>query len=186
MKIVLTESQVNLIFENTLPYKVYQNVDHNAYVAILKGIGAPVTSENLGFMYAWRECENSLGVAHNEYCNNPFNTTWDTDPKGVIFCSKNSTMYCRKNAHGVRSYKNINIGVLATIKTILNGKYQKLLSALRNSEKNRYTCLQIAQIASPDLDLWGTGGKNVINKCNKYLGGATPAPANIRQVTGCK
>lgn len=193
MKFILTEQERNeirkmygTITEESLSYQTFKNVDYNAFVTILKGIKAPVTTENIAFMYAWRECENSLGVTANFYCNNPFNTTWNLDPKGVVFCSEQSKMYCRKNSAGVKSYKNINYGIEATVKTIVGGKYPNLLNALRNSEVNKMNCLQIAQSLKGDLNTWGTQDNNVIAKCKSYLNGATPAPANIVQVTGCK
>lgn len=186
MKILITESQYNLLKEATLPYKLFKNDDHNTFLSILKGIGAPITPENIAFMYAWRECETSLGASASLFCNNPFNTTWDMDKKGIKFCSKESNMYCKTNSHGVKSYKNMNIGINATIKTILSGNYPNLLNSLKDSQKNNWNCLQIAKNLNGDLNKWGTQDKHVISKCNSYLKGATPAPANIIQVTGCK
>lgn len=193
MKIILTEQERNeiremygSITEGLLSYQTFKNIDYNTYVTILKGIKAPITTENIAFMYAWRECENSLGASANFYCNNPFNTTWDLDPKGVVFCSEQSKMYCRRNSHGVKSYKNINYGIEATTKTILGGKYPNLLYVLRNSETNKMNCLQMAQNLKGDLNRWGTQDRHIINKCKSYIGGSTPAPSTIIQVTGCK
>lgn len=186
MKVKITESQFRISLEGELPYLNYSNINGYYFAQILKSIGAPVTRENMAFMYAWRECENSLGGASNLFCNNPFNTSWDMDPEGVKFCSKESKMYCRTNSAGVKSYKTLKIGVEATIKTILSGNYDNLLYALRNSKNNRWNCLDMAQNLDGDLNKWGTMDANIISKCKSYLKGATPSPALIVQVTGCK
>lgn len=186
MKLKITESQLRFLLERELPYLTFENINDSHFKQILMGIGAPVTPENMAFMYAWRECETSLGASSNLYCNNPFNTTWDMDPKGIEFCSSESNMYCKTNSHGVKSYKNMKIGILATIKTILSGKYENLLNGLKTSEKKGWNCLEIAKNLGGDLNKWGTQDKHVINKCKSYLAGATPAPAPIVQVTGCK
>jgi len=185
MNYIITEQQfINLALKN-LPYLQFKNQDNEVFIKILKGIGAPVTPETLAFMYAWRECENSLGAESKNYCNNPFNTTWDVDSENVKFCSPESNMYCRKNRSGVKSYKSINVGINATINTIKSGKYPNLLNSLVNSTRTNSNCLQIANNLNGDLDLWGTQDLNVINKCKSYLKGSTPKPQPIVRQGDC-
>jgi hypothetical protein len=189
MKILITESQYELLFENNnQPYKNFKNEDHEIYVTILKRLGAPVTPETLGFMYAWRECENSAG-APNNYCNNPFNTIhdMDKDPK-IVRGSEQSTMHKRTNSHGVKSYKTIQIGIDATIKTLTNGNYSTLLNALKNSVTKEWNVHEIALNSGNDLKKWGTeaDGPKVREKARNYfIKKSVPNPSIIRK-SGCE
>ena len=107
--------------------------DTNVYEKILEGIGAPITDENMKFMIAWRQAEGSGG----KY--NPFNTT------------QNMTGAISINSHGVKSYTSINDGVVATIKTLKNGRYNCIVNGLVNDIGSE----NIARCES--LKTWGTG-----------------------------
>jgi hypothetical protein len=209
MKIFITENQINVIkrklsleqseppmaidktrvakkfkpqkIEKKLPYQVFKNDDYDVIVSILNGIGGLVNEETIGFMYAWRQSESSLGSEERYFCNNPFSTTWDSDQKGIKKGSKESTMYTRTNSHGVKSYKTIDVGISSTIKTI-NRNYPNIIKAVKTPNIN---CLKMAEIASPDLDKWGSGGNHVKSICKKYLSGSTPNPRPINRGKGC-
>jgi hypothetical protein len=167
--------------EKKLPYQVFKNDDYDVIVSILNGIGGLVNEETIGFMYAWRQSESSLGSEERYFCNNPFSTTWDSDQKGIKKGSKESTMYTRTNSHGVKSYKTIDVGISSTIKTI-NRNYPNIIKAVKTPNIN---CLKMAEIASPDLDKWGSGGNHVKSICKKYLSGSTPNPRPINRGKGC-
>lgn len=101
---------------------------------ILKGIGAPVTSENVRVIEAWMRAEG--GASHN----NPLNTTQDA-PGASNF-----------NDVGVKTYSSYQQGVQATIQTLLNGLYGNIIDALKRGNSAKAVADAIA--ASP----WGTGG----------------------------
>jgi hypothetical protein len=164
-----------------LPYQTFKNADYNVMVSILNGIGGLVNEETIGFLYAWRQSESSLGSEERYFCNNPFSTTWDSDQKGIKKGSKESTMYTRTNSHGVKSYKTIDVGISSTVKTI-NRNYPNIIKAVKTPNIN---CLKMAEIASPDLDKWGSGGNHVKSICKKYLSGSTPNPRPINRGEGC-
>lgn len=132
-----TENTTPESTENTTPESSGINLsgltEDNFYTKFLENIGAPVTDENLKFVYGWRQSEGKAG----EF--NPFNTTqpWP-----------NSTRFSDK---GVRNYATIEDGMAATVKTIKNGYYECILSGLRNN----IGALEIAKC--PSLKTWGTG-----------------------------
>ena len=126
----------------------------NWQALILRGIGAPVTSENIRFLNAWTQAEGGSAS------NNPFNTT---DPYGP------TTKY---NSVGVRNYQSPQQGIAATIHTLQNGHYGVLLDALRqgNSAMND----AIAESKTP----WGTGSLIIKVLGGKVTGGQpTPQPS---------
>jgi peptidoglycan hydrolase-like protein with peptidoglycan-binding domain len=107
--------------------------DKNVYAKLLESLNAPVTEENLKFLYAWRQAEGKGG----RY--NPFNTTWKLP---------NSTPI---NDHGVRSYQTLEDGLTATIKTLKNSRYECIVNGL----KNDIGAINISRC--PALKTWGTG-----------------------------
>lgn len=107
--------------------------DTNVYEKILEGLGAPVSPENMKFMLAWRQAEGSGG----KY--NPFNTTQKMSGAVTI------------NSHGVKSYQTAEDGVIATIKTLKNGRYNCIVNGLIND----IGAENIAKCES--LKTWGTG-----------------------------
>lgn len=123
--------------------------------AVLRGIGAPETDENLNAIFAWAQAEG--GDVHNRAKWNPLNTTQNMSGASSI------------NSVGVRRYTSFQQGVEATVKTLLNGHYHGIISAFRSG---RATSVDIAtQVAhSP----WGTGtGVLRVLSSGKVLAGGT-------------
>lgn len=123
--------------------------DKNFYERLLTELGAPVTSENLKYLYAWRQAEGKGG----RY--NPFNTTWKRP---------GST---KMNSHGVQHYASLEDGMVATLKTLRNGYYDCIVNGLKND-------IGASEIAKcPSLKTWGTG--NLVAKVVKnYESGSSP------------
>lgn len=109
--------------------------DDAFYNKILTGIGAPATPENKRFMYAWRAAEGGQAAF------NPFNTTQG---------APGATNY---NTAGVKNYTGEDQGVAATVKTLLNGRYSEIISALRDGGPGASAAAAQALARSP----WGTG-----------------------------
>jgi peptidoglycan hydrolase-like protein with peptidoglycan-binding domain len=107
--------------------------DKNVYAKLLESLNAPVTEENLKFLYAWRQAEGKSGTY------NPFNTTWKL-PNSIPI-----------NDHGVRSYQTLEDGIRATIKTLKNSRYECIVNGL----KNDIGAINISRC--PALETWGTG-----------------------------
>lgn len=129
--------------------------DNDFYKAILTGIGAPVTPENLKFLYAWRQSE---GKAANF---NPFNTTWKMEGSTPM------------NSAGVQVYKSAQDGLNATIKTLSKSNYNCITNGLRQN-------IGADKIAacSQALHTWGTGDL-VAKVVASYNQGASPKISSI-------
>ena len=128
--------------------------DKNFYMKLLESLGAPISDENMKFMYAWRQSEGNGG----KY--NPFNTTWNMPGSTTM------------NSAGVRNYSSLEDGMVATIKTLKNGYYNCIVSGL----KDDIGASNIARCES--LKTWGTGdlvGKVVAS----YNSGANPNVASL-------
>jgi peptidoglycan hydrolase-like protein with peptidoglycan-binding domain len=123
--------------------------DKNFYERILKELGAPVTSENLKFLYAWRQAEGKGG----RY--NPFNTTWKLPGSTNM------------NKVGVQHYKSLEDGMIATLKTLRNGRYNCIVDGMKNDAG----ATEISKCTS--LKTWGTGDL-VAKVVNSYEKGASP------------
>ncbi len=130
-------------------YNLENLADKNFYAKLLENLGAPVSEENLKFLYAWRQAEGRGGI------NNPFNTTWKLP---------NSTSM---NSVGVKNYQTLEDGMVATIKTLKNGKYNCIVDGLRND----IGADNIAKCES--LQTWGTGDL-VAKVVASYNSGSTP------------
>jgi hypothetical protein len=130
--------------------------DKDFYSKLLKELGAPVSNENLKFMYAWRQSEGKAG----KY--NPFNTTWDL-PGSTKF-----------NSVGVRNYQSLEDGYKATLKTLKNGRYNCIVNGL----KNDIGAKQISTNCINDLKTWGTGSL-VGDVVSSYDRGSTPKPSSL-------
>lgn len=135
----------------------YISGDDSFFKAILVGIGAPVTKNNINYLYAWRQAEGG----HATF--NPFNTTMKRE---------GATNY---NSVGVKNYISEQQGIEATVSTLLDNRhhrYDAILSALKNDSDPMITAE--ALVSSP----WGTGelAKKVISG---YQAGATPKPPPI-------
>jgi hypothetical protein len=141
--------------------------DDEVYKKILQGIGAPITDENMKFFYAWRQSEG----AHARY--NPFNTTQPKDGSSFYNCLKRKNGKC---SGGVRNYPSLQVGIDATIKTLLNGHYDCIVDQLRNNESctKHCTARYIARHCRKDLKTWGTG-----DLVGKVLDGKTLNPPEI-------
>jgi hypothetical protein len=128
--------------------------DKNFYAKLLENLGAPISDENMKFMYAWRQAEGRGGTY------NPFNTTW--------ILPNSTTM----NSAGVRNYASLEDGLIATVKTLKNNRYECIVSGL----KNDIGAANIAKCES--LKTWGTGdlvGKVVAS----YNSGSSPRVAPL-------
>ena len=116
--------------------KINVGNDEDFYSAILTGVGAPITEENLKFFYAWRKGEGGKAT------NNPFNTTFKL--------SKDSGM-SDYNKVGVKNYSTPNYGIEATVKTLLLPYY----TCITNGLKNDIGSDKLSKCES--LKTWGTG-----------------------------
>jgi hypothetical protein len=102
---------------------------------VLYLVGAPLNEHNAKFLDGWHRAEGGRARF------NPLNTTqpW---PGATNF-----------NSAGVKSYKTRRNGVDATVKTLKNGNYNKILRLLRKGNAG-FRDLADAVDASP----WGTDG----------------------------
>jgi cell wall-associated NlpC family hydrolase len=119
--------------------------------AILQGIGAKVTPQNLKLLQGWQQAEGGSASY------NPFNTTQSAPGAGSY------------NSVGVRNYTNSGQGTQATIKTLLNGRYGNILADLKagNAAPGKFA----ADVgASP----WGTSGQTLARVLGSGL--APPSP----------
>jgi len=137
--------------------------DDEFYKSVLKGLGAPVTDENMKFLYAWRQAEG--GKARN----NPFNTTQAKPGSSFYNCLKKGISGCKA---GVRNYANSQDGIDATIKTLKNGRYQNIINSLKSGKSAEQSALALK--SSP----WGTG-ELALKVVRGYNSGSSPKPPKI-------
>jgi hypothetical protein len=137
--------------------------DDEFYKAILKGVGAPITDENMKFMYAWRQAEGGKAK------NNPFNTTQSKPNSTFYNCLKKGISGCQS---GVRNYMSSRDGIDATIRTLQNGRYRNILDALKKGTSAEQTAMALK--ASP----WGTG-QLALKVVQGYNSGSSPKPPQI-------
>jgi len=128
--------------------------DRNFYAKILENLKAPVSDENMKFMYAWRQAEGKGGTY------NPFNTSWDLPGSTVM------------NSHGVRNYKSLEDGMIATVKTLRHPRYSCIVNGLRDD----IGASEIAKCQS--LKIWGTGDL-VAKVVSSYDNGAKPKLSSL-------
>jgi murein DD-endopeptidase MepM/ murein hydrolase activator NlpD len=114
---------------------------------LLRGVGAPITPENLKYVDSWQRAEGGSAA------NNPFNTTQPGFGETGNY-----------NSVHVKQYGTAQGGVEATIHTLLNGRYGNILGALRSGKSAMADAQALA--ASP----WGTGAL-----VEKILGGNSSA-----------
>jgi len=132
----ITSEDISKYTKEEISYDdVIVSKDEDFYNAILDGIGAPKSSSNMRFLLAWRQAEGGKAK------NNPFNTTqrMKKDP--------NISNY---NYVGVKNYSTPQIGIEATVKTLLNGRYGCIVDGLKQEKDPK----EIAQCDS--LSTWGT------------------------------
>ena len=125
---------------------------------LLGAVGAPVTSSNVQAIVGWAQAEG--GLSHN----NPLNTT-ENAPGATDF-----------NSVGVKTYPDIQTGVSATARTLQNGDYGSILSALKAGNDAGAVARAIG--SSP----WGTSGSLVAQTIAQASGagagtGVSQAPA---------
>lgn len=121
--------------------------------AILRGVGAPVTAENIRFMNAWAQAEGGSAA------NNPFNTTQSGPGAAGNY-----------NSVGVKNFNSPQAGIAATIATLRNGHYGPILRALGRG--NSAMADAQAEAQTP----WGTG--SLIEKVlGGHVTGGTPTRA---------
>lgn len=137
--------------------------DDEFYKSILKGIGAPISDENMKFFYAWRQAEGGKAK------NNPFNTTQSKPGSTFYNCLKKGFSGCKS---GVRNYLSSQDGIDATVRTIKNGRYQNIINALKTGDSAEKSALALK--SSP----WGTG-ELALNIVRGYNSGSSPKPAKI-------
>ena len=130
--------------------------DDDFYKEILECVGAPITKDNMLFLYAWRQSEGG------EATNNPFNTTKKME---------GATLY-GKNAAGVKNYPTVQDGINATCETLKLGYYTDIVDGL----KNDVGLYKLSRMSS--IDKWGTG-KLLADVADGYLNGSTPKPKPI-------
>ena len=139
--------------------KIELNSDTDFYKQILSGIKAPITDNNMAFVYAWRQSEGGKAAF------NPFNTTlW----------LPGTTKY---NSVGVRNYTSAEQGIAATIDTIAHSRYSLIVKSLRQDRPPMETAEALV------VSRWGTSSliKEVISG---YEAGYSPKPPPIGQSTG--
>lgn len=130
------------------------STDTEFYQTLLTALQAPVTQENMKFLLAWRQAEGRGGT------NNPFNTTYNLPGSTTM------------NSAGVRNYKSAQDGLIATIKTLKNGRYDCIVNGLRKD----LGADRIAQCES--LKTWGTGDL-VAKVVSGYNSGSKPNVASL-------
>jgi len=118
--------------------------DDEVYEAILTGVGAPITKENMKFMYAWRQGEGAKAAF------NPFNTTKKKEKSTFYNCLSRKNNKC---VGGVRNYSSQQEGIDATIETLKLSYYTCITDGL----KNDIGAKKIARQCKSALKTWGTG-----------------------------
>jgi hypothetical protein len=111
----------------------------------LKQVGAPITAQNMAAMTTWMAQEGGgggslTGLGINDAMYNPLNTK-----QHMTGSWKPGDM-----TEDVQSYTSYSSGMQATVKTIKNGRYSNILSALKKG--NDASAVLAAVNASP----WGT------------------------------
>ena len=139
--------------------------DDDVYEAILTGVGAPVTKENMKFMYGWRQAEAAKAAF------NPFNTTKKKEKSTFYNCLSRKDGKC---AGGVRNYSSQQEGIDATIETLKLSYY----SCITNGLKNDIGAKKIARQCKDALKTWGTG-----ELVGKVLDGNKLSPSPIPTTT---
>lgn len=104
------------------------------YSGLLSKLGLPETPANMAFLRAWNQAEGMQTST-----NNPFATTQGAEGAGSI------------NSVGVKSYRDMDQGIQATVETLQNGYYDDILAALRAGNDPMAAAVAVAN--SP----WGTG-----------------------------
>jgi hypothetical protein len=142
--------------------------DDERYKRILQGVGAPVTDENMKFMYAWRQGEGGKAAF------NPFNTTKKTSKSKFYNCLRRKEGKC---TGGVMNYTSEQEGIQATIDTLNLSYYDCITDGL----KNNIGAKKIARSCRKALKTWGTGDLIAKVLDGKRLN-PSPIPTSITKV----
>lgn len=137
-------------------------------VGVLRGLGAPITPQNVQALVGWQAAEG--GNWHNSATYNPLNTT-QAPATGA---------YSNTGTQGnIKAYSSWQQGLAATLQTLQNGRYGGILSALKAG--NNANAVANAIGASP----WGTSGSLVSQAIAGASGqvpqgpGLTAAPPSV-------
>lgn len=136
------------------------------YKAVLEGLGAPASVNNLTFFQAWRQAEGGKAIY------NPLNTTYrlgDNPPY---------------NSVGVRNYETFDQGVQATVRTLKLSYYKGIVQGLKD-DKNPLTLAR--EQATKGLATWkGQAGggyiaavlesRRVRPQINEFIGNPSAQP----------
>ena len=134
------------------------------YSKILIGLAAIPTTENLKFLYAWRQAEGGTAAW------NPFNTTYSLPNTTNYNCNKD----IKGNPTPVKNYLSKEDGISATVKTLNSTYYQKIVNGLQKD-------LGAETISSyvDELTTWGTG----VNINHALVGDSlNPPPISVNSV----
>lgn len=127
-------------------------------IAILKGLSINQTNDNISAIIAWENAEG--GNWNNTATFNPLNTTQRMPGSTSM------------NGVGVQAYTSWDEGIQATIKTLLNGNYGNIISAMNGGSAQE---IANAVVSSP----WGTKNINIGNQniSSTDTGGSTSGSA---------
>ncbi len=133
-------------------------------VDVLKGLGAPLSKQNMNFLATWQRWEG--GHTNNDARWNWLNTT--SNAPGAIRSI---------NSVGVKAFDNYHDGINATIQTLNNGRYPDVVEALRKGDP--YAHKPVA-----GLSTWLSGqpaSKSGLAYASRVLGGPVQNPAPVTQ-----
>lgn len=119
---------------------------------LLTRLKLPVTAENIRFLNAWQQAEGTRAAF------NPLATTQPAKGAGNF------------NTVGVKDYTSYSQGLDATVRTLTNGRYGNILTALRQGNSAERAAQAVAE--SP----WGTG-RLVLNVLGSGGGGPGAQPS---------
>jgi hypothetical protein len=109
-------------------------------IALLQGLGIPQSTGAIAAIMHWEQEEG--GNWHNQAKYNPLNTTYP-EPGSSTFSSVGA------GSASIRIYTSWHQGLDATVKTLENGSYGPILTALKSGD---YNAVGQAVLSSP----WGT------------------------------
>lgn len=104
---------------------------------MLANIGAPATQANIDFLDKWQRFEGGTAAF------NPLNTTQP---------APGASSY---NSVGVRNYTSPAQGALATGQTLLNGRYNHVVAALRSGDAASFALRDPIGVGQ-EVNTWGT------------------------------
>lgn len=151
--------------------------DEDFYKAILFGIGASPSKTNIDFLQLWRIAEMGTEGATKKKItatNNPFNTTYNynMDPDMEKY-----------NTVGVKHYSKPEYGIDATIKTLKNGYYNCIVQSIKDGKSfNEIAGCRTRDGKKGELDVWGTGSRNMLSVIERHKGSEDNARKIDREI----